>query len=295
MQVKDNQPFQLFLLLFTLLILFPGVESAECASPMTKDIPWEELSNRDISKDWGKATLEKVHPEDWEHGETEHFIIHYTDDASKIARRAEDIYEEVFEFFDNPKDQFPEHKSHIYAIKEWNDWDQFRNEIAELPWIGGVCRGHEFWFVSRDRYGDFDIDSEILNHEMVHLIFNRIFPTRVPTWLNEGIAEYFGVRKATGKREFRRRMGRNAPMKLRKLFQYTRNYPEEEKERASLYSEAAILVDYLTDDHEPEIMIDLVEKMRNGGDPITVLPELYGFENFEEFEEDYLKHRRRFE
>ncbi|MEM6821652.1 MAG: hypothetical protein AAF558_06915 [Verrucomicrobiota bacterium] len=261
-----------------------------------KDIPWEELSDRNVSEDWGKATIQLLPPGDWKHGETEHFVIHYSKDPSKLARRLERIYAIIFEFFGNPEDRMGDRKSHIYAIHEWPKWEAFKYQVAKIPWMAGVCRGHEFWFPSRDRNGDFDLKSRTLNHEMTHLVFNRIYPRHVPTWLNEGIAEYFGSKETMSRRDFRKIMGRSPRLPLDQFLAVERGITtNEETFIHAFYSEAAILVDFLTAKHDHSKLKRLVEESIHGKDPRILLPTIYEYNSFTEFEIDYLDYREKFE
>jgi hypothetical protein len=269
-------------------------------SDLKKDIPWEELSNREISKEWGEPTLKEIQPEKWKHGETDHFIIHYTKDASKIARRAEEIYAAIFEFLQNPPDRRADKKSHIYAIHEWEDFVFFRKTIARIPWVGGVCRGNEFWFPSRDERGDFDSKGRILNHEMTHLVFNRIFIGRVPLWLNEGTAEYFGMKENMGTAQFRRYMSRRGAMPLKELLEIKTlsNKKGNEVDMEAIdafYGQAAVFIDFLTEDYPKEKLVELINKSAGNPRSEEILKDVYGFESMEDLEKKFEKYRRKFE
>lgn len=270
--------------------------SAPAASPeMDKDVEWDKLSNRDISADWGERTLKELNHASWKHAETGHFIIHYTKDATRIARRAEEIYQTVFEFLKNPEDRMGEKKSHIYAVHDWEDFDTFRRTIAMLPWIGGVCRGNEFWFPSRDQNGDFDTKGRILNHEMTHLVFNRILPGQIPFWLNEGTAEFFGVRENMGTSQFRKTMGRRGAMPLNELFKFDYHKTDNPEAIDAFYGQSAVFVDFLTDEYPPEKLVELINTMVKNPDSEQALLTVYGFKDMEELSEKFAKHRKKFD
>ncbi|MEM1158542.1 MAG: hypothetical protein AAF649_10800 [Verrucomicrobiota bacterium] len=263
---------------------------------MEKVDSFEELSNTQITPDWGKATLTEKYFDPLKHVETEHFIIHYERSPSKIARRAEGIYEEIMEFMGNPEDKMGGKKSHIFVIPNYERWKKWSNAVAGLDWIGGVCRGNEFYFPAEDHTGKFDTKGKVLNHEMTHLVFNRIFPKHVPTWLNEGVAEYFGARENMSTVEFRAIMGRKkADWSLDQLTKVERGYNGMTGATlSSFYGEAAMLVDFLTDEHEKKLLVDLITSTMNGGTLQEAAVEIYGYESYAALEEDYRKYRRKF-
>ena len=71
--------------------------------------------------DWGKAAL-AIAPGKWKHGETEHFIIHFTRNGEKVARLCEEHYNEVKEFFGIGRICCREKKSQVFAFFEPEDW-----------------------------------------------------------------------------------------------------------------------------------------------------------------------------
>ena len=110
---------------------------------MTKVDSFEKLSNTNISKEWGEKTLTEDYFDPLKHVETEHFIFHYERSPSKIARRAEGIYTEIMEFMGNPEDKAGDQKSHIYVIPDYDRWQKWCLQVAQLQNIGGMS------FISR--------------------------------------------------------------------------------------------------------------------------------------------------
>src|SRR5712671_7378983 len=203
-------------LLLALLILVAARVAAIEPMIVFKDKPFDQLSDKEISDDWGKLALSIKSTKKWQHGETDHFVIHYFRSGDRVARRSEEFYGEIKEFFGNRPDLLKGHKSHLFAFAEQQDWTAFKKAI-EQPWIGGITRGNEFFYQATGDSGQFDSKARVQAHEMTHLVFNRFFKGHPPLWLNEGIAEYFGQRKTSSLIEFRRLMGRTPKFDLEAL------------------------------------------------------------------------------
>jgi hypothetical protein len=248
---------------------------------------WAQLSSRDVSE-WGRSAL-AIDAKKWKHGETEHFLIHYFRNGEKIARRSELFYAEIAAFFGNRPDRLAGRKSQVFAFHDDEDWKQFRLAIR-LPWIGGVTRNDEFFYLSVNETGAFDSKGKVQAHEMTHLIFNRFFTGRLPLWLNEGIAEYFGQRKTAGISEFRRQMGMTPPVPLTQLFA-AESYPPDVQ---AFYAEAAIVVDFLTHTEErAKLLPKFVDAMNERNDVAAAL-KVYGYKDLPEFEKAYNRYRKHY-
>jgi len=128
-------------------------------------------------------------------------------------------------------------------------------------------------------------------HEMTHLVFNRFFEGRIPLWLNEGVAEYFGQRKTSTTSEFRRAMSLAADYPLDRLFAATQ-YPAVPGEVSSFYAEAAIVVDFLsyTADRKP-LLPKFVDALSQGQSLPDAL-RLYGYQNQTDFVAAYDRFRK---
>ena len=258
-------------------------------------VPWEELTDRNVSEDMGRPTLDKYGERDWRHIETERFVIHHVVDGQRIAKRLEEAYDTIRSFFGDPPDLMGTRKSHVYAFESMEQYQEFARGVAGMEWSGAMCRGHEFWFPARGQDGKFDFRSQTLNHEMTHLVFNRLFTDRVPTWLNEGVAEYFGMREALTVGQFRREMGRRGSMPLPQLFQYERGYGNLYGAAiTTFYAEAAVFVNFLTTAHEPKMLAELVTKTLGREKAYHAIFEVYPYKDHEELEAAYERHRRRF-
>lgn len=255
-----------------------------------KEKPWEKLSSREIS-DWGTLAL-GITPGKWQHGETEHFIIHFTRSGDKVARRSELFYQEIRTFFGNRPDRLPQVRSHVFAFSEADDWGKFAGKIDQ-SWAVGVTRGKEFFYHFGEEARHGPGKAKVTAHEMTHLMFNRFFSGRLPLWLNEGIAEYFGQRSTSTVAEFRRQMGAAPPFPLPELFAAAA-YPKERERIPAFYAEAAIVVDFLTKTQDRQVLLPkFVEALLKGEDLDSAL-KMYGYPSRAEFTKEYQKHRKHF-
>lgn len=252
------------------------------------DKPFDKLSDQSLS-DWGQAAR-RINTDKWQQGETPHFIIHYFKSGQRVATRCEEFYAEIREFFGNRPDLRAGKKSHVFAFHDAADWERFV-PVTGMRNIAGVTRQHEFFYLATKPGGGFDYDGKVQAHEMTHLVFNRFFEGRIPLWLNEGVAEYFGQRKTSTTTEFRRYMSQAVDYPLDRLFAATQ-YPANPAETRSFYAEAAIVVDFLsyTADRKP-LLPKFVDALSQGKSLADALA-LYGYKNLAEFEAAYGRFRK---
>ena len=151
-----------------------------------KEIPVTELSQQDENP-LGQIAL-ALHPNEWKHAEGEHFIYHYVRSfvASRMAVEAEFNFRVVAKVLEK---DVPTNgrKSHIYIFDRMADWQEFQKAGALEPWTGGIQSAGSL-FVQRDPAYKFSDHS--LGHEIAHLLIYRSYGYRIPSWLNEGFAEY---------------------------------------------------------------------------------------------------------
>ncbi|MCG3150211.1 MAG: hypothetical protein PCFJNLEI_03691 [Verrucomicrobiae bacterium] len=241
--------------------------------------------------EWGTVAL-GLSPEKWKHAETEHFIVHFVRNGEKVGRFAEEQYREVREFLGDRPDLLKGRKSQVFAFFEPEDWRKFAARV-QVPWAAGITRGDEFFYLAVTETKRSEAKDRTLAHEMTHLVFNRFYRGRLPLWLNEGIAEYFGQRKTSTISQFRQRMGQTEPYHLGKLLA-AEKYPERPEEIQAFYAEAAIIVDFLTRTSERrQLLPKFVERVMDGRDVVEGM-RLYGYQDWADFEKDYRKYRRHF-
>lgn len=129
-----------------------------------------------------------IHPADWKHAETEHFIYHYVHSyvATPISVEAEFHFRVIAAELE--KETVPTAaKSHIYIFEKPEQWEAFQAAALLEPWTGGIhSRGS--LFIVRDPANKFAGNS--LGHEIAHLLLFRRYQRQLPRWLEEGFAEY---------------------------------------------------------------------------------------------------------
>jgi len=273
-----------------------SVASAAPATPQVRNAyfdekPFDKLSDKQIT-DWGQTAL-ACNTAKWKHGETEHFVIRFFSSGDMIARRCEKFYGEIREFFGNRKDLMEGHKSHVFAFYDPADWKRFKKQVELSDNTAGVARKHEFFYMPLNMDKQFDQFGQTQAHEMTHLVFNRIFVGRLPLWLNEGVAEYFGRKKTTDVNTFRRSVGAAEPFGLDELFKAAK-YPKDEKAVHSFYAEAAIVVDFLTQTADRRALLPkFIDQMIAHKDVDAAL-KLYGYKSRDDFQKAYDRHRSLF-
>ena len=150
------------------------------------EVEFSQLSQSDPNPLGEKALA--LHPEQWKHGETEHFIYHFVNSyvVTPISVEAEFHYRVV------AKELQREHpagdtKSHIYVFERPADWQQFQTLGRLEKWTGGI-HSQGSLFILRDPAYKFS--SNTLGHEISHLILHRLYSDAIPCWLDEGFAQY---------------------------------------------------------------------------------------------------------
>lgn len=150
------------------------------------EVEFSSLSQRDPNPLGGRAL--SIQPEQWKHGETEHFIYHFVNSyvVTPISVEAEFHYRVVAK--ELQRDQpTGDTKSHIYVFERPAHWQQFQTVGHLEKWTGGI-QSQGSLFILRDPANKFSDNT--LGHEIAHLILHRFYSDGVPLWLNEGFAQY---------------------------------------------------------------------------------------------------------
>jgi hypothetical protein len=169
--------------------LFLAQTLAQSPTPGLNALPEVEfarLSQRDPNPLGQKALA--IHPDQWKHGETEHFIYHFVDTtmATPISVEAEFHYRVVAKELEREQ-PVGDTKSHIYIFQTKEDWQQFQGAAQLEPWTGGI---HSQGSLFIQRNPGFKAGGNLLGHEIAHLILHRYYPDGIPCWLNEGFAQF---------------------------------------------------------------------------------------------------------
>jgi hypothetical protein len=172
-----------------LSILFSSFADAQSATPGLNALPeveFSRLSQRDLHPLGSKALA--INPTQWKHGETEHFIYHFVDSfvVTPLSVEAEFHYRVVAKEL-RREQPAGDTKSHIYIFQRPADWQQFQTLGKLEPWTGGI-HSQGSLFILRDPAYKFS--DNLLGHEIAHLVLHRFYPDGIPSWLNEGFAQF---------------------------------------------------------------------------------------------------------
>jgi len=173
--------------IFAMSILFatPAVAQINESSSLP-EIEFSQLSQRDPNP-LGEKALE-IHPEQWKHAETDHFIYHFVHSyvATPVSVEAEFHYRVIAKELerDQPAGDV---KSHIYIFERPEEWQQFQVFGNLEPWSGGI---HSAGSLFIQRNPAYKFSNNLLGHEIVHLVLHRFYADGIPCWLNEGFAQF---------------------------------------------------------------------------------------------------------
>src|SRR5712691_7011324 len=168
-------------------ILFAASAIAQInESSSLPEIEFSQLSQRDPNPLGEKALA--IHPEQWKHAETDHFIYHFVHSyvATPVSVEAEFHYRVIAKELerDQPAGDV---KSHIYIFERPEEWQQFQVFGNLEPWSGRI---HSAGSLFIQRNPAYKFSGNVLGHEIVHLVLHRFYADGIPCWLNEGIAQY---------------------------------------------------------------------------------------------------------
>ena len=173
--------------IFAMSILFAASAVAQInESSSLPEIEFSQLSQRDPNPLGEKALA--IHPEQWKHAETDHFIYHFVDSyvATPVSVEAEFHYRVIAKELerDQPAGDV---KSHIYIFERPEEWQQFQVFGNLEPWSGGI---HSAGSLFVQRNPAYKFSNNLLGHEIVHLVLHRFYADGIPCWLNEGFAQF---------------------------------------------------------------------------------------------------------
>jgi hypothetical protein len=177
------------LLLLTIALPPMGVAQSPTSTAGLNALPeveFSRLSQRDPNPLGEKALA--LHPEQWKHGETEHFIYHFVNSyvVTPISVEAEFHYRVVAKELEREQPT-GDTKSHIYVFERPADWQQFQSVGRLEKWTGGI-HSQGSLFILRDPAYKFS--GNVLGHEISHLVLHRFYSDGIPCWLDEGFAQY---------------------------------------------------------------------------------------------------------
>ena len=150
------------------------------------EVEFSRLSQRDPNPLGEKALA--LQPEQWKHGETEHFIYHFGNShvVTPISVEAEFYYRVIAKELQREQ-PVGDTKSHIYVFERPVDWQQFQMAGRLEKWTGGI-HSQGSLFILRDP--TYKFSGNTLGHEIAHLVLHRFYSDGIPCWLDEGFAQY---------------------------------------------------------------------------------------------------------
>jgi hypothetical protein len=155
-------------------------------SSSLQEIEFSQLSQRDPNPLGEKALA--IHPDQWKHAETDHFIYHFVHSyvATPVSVEAEFHYRVIAKELEREQPG-GDIKSHIYIFERPEEWQQFQTFGKLEPWTGGI---HSAGSLFVQRNPAYKFSDNLLGHEIVHLVLHRFYTDGIPCWLDEGFAQF---------------------------------------------------------------------------------------------------------
>jgi len=280
--------------IFAALMIMSILGAAAEDSPITglnslPDVEFSQLSQRDPNPLGEKALA--IHPEQWKHAETEHFIYHFVHSyvATPVSVEAEFHHRVIAKELE--RDQPPtDTKSHIYIFERPEEWQQFQVFGKLEPWSGGI---HSAGSLFIQRNPAYKFSNNLLGHEIVHLVLHRFYTDGIPCWLDEGFAQYISKDAHAAYERARGYIAKPhseaiAPQELIPLTALVAMTHPPSDRVASFYDESERLVRFLAATDKPSFLA-LLDALARHQPLETVLPRLYGgkFANITMLEEKF--------
>lgn len=171
-------------------VVAPIADGEEEPQPGLQALPavdFAALSQRDQNPLGAKALT--IGPEQWKHGESDHFIYHFIHSyvATPISVEAEFHFRAIANELGSEVIAATSAKPHIYIFEKPEDWKLFQTNARLEPWTGGIHSRGSLFIVRNPAY---KFANNSLGHEIAHLILFRTDRRDLPLWLEEGFAEY---------------------------------------------------------------------------------------------------------
>ena len=280
--------FILLLLALPLAVLAKPPETNRVSDAV--DIPAEAV-NRASLRPTDIALLD--HPDfKWKHLQTAHFILHHDQKifAAKVARLGEQFYTAISADLPSLQDRVTPTRSHLFIFRDPRDWQTLLRQTPGIDsWAISFVHGNTLYLQEMGNATSEKMD--LLAHEMTHLVFNRFLQIRLPLWLNEGLAEYYGefaYRAARGMGQGRNNAFR--PLKswtpLTDLLNAT-DYPSNTADVSRFYVTSKYMVGFLILRFPREKWNLFFNRVLAGQPPLQTLLETYGWPTTEALEKDF--------
>jgi hypothetical protein len=253
------------------------------------EVEFSQLSQRDPNPLGEKALA--IHPEQWKHAETEHFIYHFVHGyvATPVSVEAEFHYRVIAKELEREQPA-GDIKSHIYIFERPEEWQEFQAFGKLEPWSGGI---HSAGSLFVQRNPAYKFSNNLLGHEIVHLVLHRFYTDGIPCWLDEGFAQFVSKDAHASYERARGYAAKPhsdaiAPQDLIPLSVLTvATHPPSERVH-TFYDESERLVRFLAATEKPSFL-SLLDALARHQPLETVLPRLYSgkFANLAVLEEKF--------
>ena len=253
------------------------------------EVEFSQLSQRDPNPLGEKALA--IHPEQWKHAETEHFIYHFVHSyvATPVSVEAEFHYRVIAKELEREQPA-GDIKSHIYVFERPEEWQEFQAFGRLEPWTGGI---HSAGSLFIQRNPAYKFSNNLLGHEIVHLVLHRFYTDGIPCWLDEGFAQfvskdaYASFQRARGyiSKPHSEAISPQELMPLNMLIAQT--HPPSDRVHL-FYDESERLVRFLAATDKPSFLT-LLDALARHQPLETVLPRVYSgrFANVSVLEENF--------
>jgi hypothetical protein len=264
--------------------------SPRAAVPAITNAPltWVEVKAEEMDQRGLQPTGKELLAEEgakWRHAQTPHFVMHFaasegTNFAWKVAVQSEFFYRYISQELGGAEDHYP-CRSHIFTFRNETRWKKFLKTVPDVStWSYSFAQGLCMFLQQGENAKR---QSDVLAHEMTHLMVNHFIVGHPPLWLNEGVAEYYGEFGLSEFRGLKRHPGSvfksgglREPMTLERLFAIEK-YPGDEKEVFKLYATSKYFVGFLMIKKPHEKFPGYLVDMSNGMSALEALQKHYDF------------------
>jgi hypothetical protein len=162
-------------------------------------VPLPDDHSREVP--FGMHGAELMKSGTWKHAQTEHFFVHYrgSDEAGMAVQYVEGAYTILMQLL-NLDPQRGQARSHIFILPA-DEWKAYKSVHGMVPQLAGFAYKTELILGASDENTLARIDTvRVLCHEITHAILARFYRDQnLPLWLNEGLADYIGLRTIQAK------------------------------------------------------------------------------------------------
>ena len=158
------------------------------------------LDDRSKVVPFGPHGAELIKASSWKHAETEHFIVHYREEAQArlTVQYIEGAFTVLTQLMNLDTARAPA-KNHVFVFPE-AEWKDYLEKNGHLPLLAGFAYKTELLLGAATDRADRAQSIKVLCHEVTHALVARFYGgVKPPIWMNEGLAEYIALRTLRSK------------------------------------------------------------------------------------------------